>query len=128
MDFFYLAWRINPLVWALEISWIVVVLRVIARDNLIARLACFMLVAGLVMNACVTQLNGGVMPVVGMPSTFQPAGPIWTADTGAHLSLMADHASIYYFSMGDLTLHGGFAILATCWLNSLRKRCKQSGL
>jgi len=122
VDFYYLAWRLNPWVWALEISLFIVVLRVIARDNFIAKLACFMLVTGLFMNACVTELNGGVMPVVGMPAAFQPAGPIWSANSAGHLLFIADHASIFFFSIGDLILCGGFAILATCWLNSLRKR------
>ena len=85
-----------------------------------------MLVTGLLMNACVTELNGGVMPVVGMPAAFQPAGPIWTGDRGGHLLFIADHASIFYFSIGDIILCGGFAILATCWLNSLKtKRAAQ---
>src|SRR4051812_3815071 len=106
------------MVWVLEISFFIVVLRIIARDNFIARLGCLMAVAGLVMNACVTQLNGGVMPVVGMPSSFQPAGPLWVPAAGGHLLFMADHAANFYFSIGDILLRGGFAILATSWLVS----------
>jgi hypothetical protein len=79
---------------------------------------------GVVLNATVTELNGGVMPVVGMPLYFQAASPIWqVAQTSNHLLILADHSSLYFFSIGDLALIGGGAMFLLAKLN--QKLAKQ---
>jgi hypothetical protein len=72
---------------------------------------------GVVLNATVTELNGGVMPVVGMPAHFRAASPIWqAAQTSNHLLILADHGSLHFFSIGDLALIGGTAMLVLATL------------
>jgi hypothetical protein len=52
--------------------------------------------------------TGGVMPVVGMPTYFRAASPIWqAAETSNHWLFLADHASLHFFSIGDFMLIGG---------------------
>ena len=117
-DVHFLAWRAYPIVWlctALVVLWLA---RRIAQGNRVAALAKAMIVFGLGLNASITQLNGAVMPVVGMPHDFQPASAMWTAAADKHrLLLLADNVSLYYFSLGDLVLIGGGLILLTCWIS-----------
>jgi hypothetical protein len=70
---------------------------------------------GLMLNSLVTDANAGVMPVVGMPASLQPDGPMWqTATSRTQLRLLADQARLGWFSAGDLMLIvGGFLILGT---------------
>jgi hypothetical protein len=70
------------------------------------------LIIGTASNALVTLLNDGVMPVVGMPATVQAAFPIWhMAGAGNRMLILADHASLWYFSIGDLCIQAGCLIL-----------------
>jgi hypothetical protein len=67
-----------------------------------------MILLGLECNAVVTLFNYGVMPVVGM-SNIVASSPIWRGN-GRWL-LLADHASMYYFSIGDFCLMLGVITL-----------------
>jgi hypothetical protein len=63
---------------------------------------------GVILNALVTEVNGGVMPVIGVPTHFQAASPVWqAASTNHHWLLFADHTWLCFFSIGDLALLGG---------------------
>jgi hypothetical protein len=68
-----------------------------------------MVLLGLFSNAIVTLVNNGVMPVVGMANIIA-SRPIWKS-SGRWL-LLADHASMYYFSIGDFCLLLGGLTLA----------------
>lgn len=109
----HLAWTQYPAVWLCEacaILWLV--LR--AMRSPLARVGVLFMLSGLLLNAVVTDANAGVMPVVDMPSTIRPSGPMWgpaTAET--RLSFLADQARLGLFSIGDvMLLCGGFAIVA----------------
>jgi hypothetical protein len=70
------------------------------------------LIIGTASNALVTLLNNGVMPVVGMPASVQAMFPIWhMAGAGNQMLILADHASLWYFSVGDLCIQAGCLIL-----------------
>lgn len=77
------------------------------------------------LNALVTEANAGTMPVVGIPSTLHPAGPVWhVATSETRLAFLADQASLGLFSIGDLVLlSGGILIVAIC----LRRILKLKG-
>jgi hypothetical protein len=83
------------------------------------------MLSGLMLNAIVTEANAGVMPVVGMPSSLRPSGPMWGAATPkTRLSFLADQARLGLFSVGDLMLlFGGMAIVAV----GLRRTFQTSG-
>lgn len=105
------AWREHPDVAICAAFWLSVV-SALYLTKLIYRPAGLVVLLGAVCNAVVTVFNGGVMPVVGMPNTFSPAFPIWQAAHGNQgLLTLADHASLYYFSIGDFLLMIGAAIL-----------------
>jgi hypothetical protein len=71
-----------------------------------------LLIVGTASNALVTLLNDGVMPVVGMPATVQARFPIWhMAGAGNRMLLLADQASLSYFSVGDLCMQAGCLVL-----------------
>ena len=65
---------------------------------------------GTTCNALVTSLNKGVMPSVGISPTFQPAAPIWSVSGKGQWLMLADHAALYRFSIGDIFLIAGFLI------------------
>jgi len=70
------------------------------------------LILGTASNALVTLLNDGVMPVVGMPAQLQATYPIWQmAGAGNRMLILADHASLSYFSVGDLCMQAGCLVL-----------------
>jgi hypothetical protein len=70
------------------------------------------LILGTASNALVTLLNDGVMPVVGMPAKLQATYPIWQmAGAGNRMLILADHASLSYFSVGDLCIQAGCLVL-----------------
>jgi hypothetical protein len=70
------------------------------------------LILGTASNALVTLLNDGVMPVVGMPAKLQATYPIWQmAGAGNRMLILADHASLSYFSVGDLCIQVGCLVL-----------------
>ena len=48
------------------------------------------------------------MPSVGIPSTFQPASPIWSVSGKGRWLMLADQAALYRFSIGDIFLLAGF--------------------
>jgi Flp pilus assembly pilin Flp len=78
-----------------------------------------MILLGVVSNAVVTLINYGIMPVVGM-SNIVASSPIWRSN-GQWL-LLADHASMYYFSIGDFCLLFG---VLTVVVQFTRERKKQ---
>jgi len=108
----HLAWTQYPAVWLCEacaILWLV--LR--AMRSSLARVGVLLMLSGLLLNAVVTDANAGVMPVVDMPSTVRPSGPMWgPATSETRLSFLADQARLGLFSFGDLMLLcGGFSIV-----------------
>jgi Flp pilus assembly pilin Flp len=64
---------------------------------------------GLASNAIVTLWNNGVMPVVGMPRTMYAYFPIWSGN--GRMLLLADRATLDYFSPGDLLMILGVLLL-----------------
>ena len=71
-----LAWMEHPVIWLSEscaILWLV--LRVVQSPWV--RAGVLLMLCGLAMNALVTDTNAGSMPVVGMPSTVRPVGPMF---------------------------------------------------
>ena len=78
-----------------------------------AGLGVLLMLSGLTLNAVVTDANAGVMPVVGMPSTVRPSGPMWAAATSqTKLPFLSDQAGLGLFSIGDLLLiFGGVVIV-----------------
>ena len=90
------------LFWITTLAWMV---RYIVRAKVKGGL--FVLL-GITCNALVTSLNRGVMPSVGIPSTFQPAGPIWNVSGKGQWLVLADQAALYRFSIGDIFLIAGF--------------------
>lgn len=103
----WLAWRAHPGVVICAAFWLSVIW-IIHSKRLIRYSAGSIVLLGVVLNALVTEWNGGVMPVVGMPRYFRAASPIWqAAQTSNHWLLLADHASLQFFSVGDLVLMSG---------------------
>jgi uncharacterized membrane protein YkgB len=82
------------------------------------------MLCGLMLNAVVTQANAGTMPVVGVPPTVRPAGPVWhLATANTRLAFLADQAGLGLFSIGDLVLlAGGILVVAICLRRVLRAR------
>jgi len=117
-----LAWTQYPAVWLCEccaILWLV--LRSFRSPW--ARAGVLMMICGLAMNAMVTDANAGTMPVVGMPPTIRPVSPMWhAATTHTRLSMLADQASLGLFSVGDVVLlFGGALIFAICIRRTIRR-------
>jgi hypothetical protein len=94
MAFCYLFW-ITTLGWAVRY-----IVRAKVKGGLFVLL-------GITCNALVTCLNKGVMPSVGIPSTFHPAAPIWDVSGKGHWLMLADQAALYRFSIGDIFLIAG---------------------
>jgi hypothetical protein len=70
------------------------------------------LALGILSNAIAILANRRTMPVVGMPAHFRPASAIWqSANAHSRLLPLADHASISFFSIGDLFLLAGALVL-----------------
>jgi hypothetical protein len=86
------------LFWITTLAWVV---RYIVHAKAIGGL---FIVLGITSNALVTLWNAGVMPSVGVPSTFQPASPIWNVSGKGQLLALGDHAALYGFSIGDICL------------------------
>jgi hypothetical protein len=86
------------------------------------------MLSGLMLNALVTDANAGAMPVVGMPSTLRPAGPMWHAATPkTQLPFLADQAQLGLFSIGDLVMiFGGILIVAICLCRVLKNTLQQA--
>jgi len=92
------------LFWITTLAWVV---RYLIRAKVKGGL--FVLL-GITSNALVTSLNKGVMPSVGIPSTFQPAAPIWNVSGKGQWLPLADQAVLYRFSIGDIFLITGFLL------------------
>ena len=115
-----LAWMEHPVIWLSEscaILWLV--LRVVQSPWV--RAGVLLMLCGLAMNALVTDTNAGSMPVVGMPSTVRPVGPMWQGATlQTRFPLLADQARLGLFSVGDIALlFGGVLIVAICFRRRL---------
>jgi hypothetical protein len=89
-----------------------------------ARVGVLLMLCGLMLNAVVTQANAGTMPVVGVPPTVRPAGPVWhVATENTRLAFLADQAWLGLFSIGDLVLlSGGTLVVAICLRRVFRLR------
>ena len=106
----WLAWKHTA---SLSMCWLFW-LTVLAIEIRIRQIDCgvVLLILGTASNALVTLLNHGVMPVVGMPATIQAKYPIWQmAGAGNQMLILADHASLRYFSVGDLCIQAGSLFL-----------------
>lgn len=107
----------HPAIWLCEccaILWLV--LRAVRSPR--ARAGVMLVLCGLMLNGLVITANAGTMPVVGMPATLHPAGPMWEAATpDTRLAFLADQAQLGLFSIGDLVmLLGGILIIFSIWL------------
>lgn len=89
-----------------------------------ARVGVLLMLCGLMLNALVTYANAGTMPVVGVPPTVRPAGPVWhVATANTRLVFLADQAWLGLFSIGDLVLlSGGILVVAMCLRRMMRSR------
>ena len=125
-----LAWTEHPGIWLCEscaILWLVV--RAVRSPWVQAGVV--LMLCGLMLNALVTDVNAGAMPVVGMPSTLHPASPMWRAATPkTRLAFLADQVQLGLFSVGDLVmLFGGILIVVICLYRTLKiegsLKCKQ---
>lgn len=110
-----LAWAQYPSIWLCEafgILWLA--LRAVRSPWV--RAGVLLVLCGLLLNGLVTAANAGTMPVVGMPPSLQPVGPMWGAATPkTRLPFLADQARLGLFSVGDLMmLVGGIFIVAVC--------------
>jgi hypothetical protein len=119
----HLAWTQHPTIWLCEsfaILWLV--LRIVRSTW--ARVGVLQMLCGLTLNALVTQANAGTMPVVGVPPTVRPAGPVWhLATSNTRLAFLADQAWLGLFSIGDLVLlSGGILVVAICLRRLFRLR------
>jgi len=94
MAFCYLFW----------ITTLALVVRYIVRAKVKGGL---LVLLGITCNALVTSLNKGVMPSVGISSTFRPAAPIWNVSGKGQWLTLADQAALYRFSIGDMFLIAG---------------------
>jgi len=107
----WLLWKAHPGVAICSAFWLSVIW-VIRSKNLTDHPSGLVVLLGVLLNAIVTGLNDGVMPVVGMALHVRPASPIWQpAQASNHLLFLADLASLHFFSIGDLTLIGGTSML-----------------
>jgi hypothetical protein len=96
------------LFWITTLAWVV---RYIVHAKAIGGL---FILLGITSNALVTLLNEGVMPSVGIPSTFQPASPIWNVSGNGQWLALGDQAALYRFSVGDILLIVGL-LLFVMW-------------
>lgn len=78
---------------------------------------------GVTSNALVTLWNEGVMPVVGFPSTFQPASPVWNVSGNGRLLALGDQAGLHGFSIGDICLIAGLLLLVI-WRLACETPCR----
>jgi lipoprotein signal peptidase len=109
--FLSVLWKAYPDTAICALFWLSIVW-ITYSTKLVSRPAGLLILLGAVSNAVVTVFNGGVMPVVGMPNSFSPVFPVWQQAHGTHgLLLLADHASLYYFSIGDVLLIAGASML-----------------
>jgi hypothetical protein len=120
-----LAWMQHPAIWLCESCAILWLALRVFRSPLV-RTGVLLMLCGLGMNALVTDINAGSMPVVGMPPTVRPAGPMWQGATlQTRLPLLADQARLGLFSIGDIALLvGGILIVAICFRRMLGRQVR----
>jgi hypothetical protein len=92
------------LFWITTLAWGV---RYIVHSKAVGGL---FILLGITSNALVTLLNKGVMPSVGIPSTFKPASPIWNVSGKGQWLALGDQGALYGFSVGDICLLVGFLL------------------
>ena len=80
----------------------------------------FFILLGITCNALVTALNKGVMPSVGISTTFQPAAPIWNVSGKGQWLMLADQVALYRFSIGDIFLIAGVLMFLISTVGRLR--------
>jgi hypothetical protein len=80
----------------------------------------FLILLGITCNALVTALNKGVMPSVGISTTFQPAAPIWNVSGKGQWLMLADQVALYRFSIGDIFLIAGVLMFLISTVGRLR--------
>jgi hypothetical protein len=80
----------------------------------------FFILLGITCNALVTALNKGVMPSVGISTTFQPAAPIWNVSGKGRWLMLADQVALYRFSIGDIFLIAGVLMFLISTVGRLR--------
>ena len=80
----------------------------------------FFILLGITCNALVTALNNGVMPSVGISTTFQPAAPIWNVSGKGRWLMLADQVALYRFSIGDIFLIAGVLMFLISTVGRLR--------
>lgn len=122
---FWFAWRSAPGIISCAGYWIAIfsVLEIAFRSRKLAKVESSLLFLGVLSNALVTMANGGIMPAVGMPSSFIPASGIWSgSDAGSRWLLLADNARLYYFSLGDIFLYLGIILFVVRNLTKLIQR------
>ena len=107
MAFCYLFW-ITTLVW---------IIRYIVSAKVRGG---FLILLGITSNACVTLLNGGVMPAVGISPAFEPAAPIWNVSGQGQWLMLADQAALWRFSIGDIFLIAGLLMFVIPTVRHLR--------
>ncbi|MFZ1917092.1 MAG: hypothetical protein WAU58_05930 [Terriglobales bacterium] len=107
------------LFWVTTLAWAV---RCIIHTKTIGG---WVILLGITSNALVTLWNQGVMPAVGVPSTFQPASPIWNVSGKGQLLALGDQAAFHGCSIGDLCLIAGLLLIViwkvTCQLSSSKE-------
>jgi hypothetical protein len=81
---------------------------------------------GISCNALVTLWNAGVMPTVGVPSSFQPALPVWDVSGRGRWLALSDHAAFKGFSVGDLCLIAGLLSLVLLELTYASRQSKSA--
>ena len=118
----HLAWTQYPALWLCEsccILWLV--LRSI--QSRLVQGGVLLMLCGLMLNALVTEVNAGHMPVVGMSSRAHPLSSTWQAATSnTRLPFLADQRQLGMFSVGDIALlSGGILVVAICMRRILRK-------
>lgn len=85
----------------------------------------FLALLGIASNVLVISVNGGVMPVVGIPSTFLPWGKVWDISGNGRWLMLADQASLHRFSVGDIMLIAGCCICTVDVLSRMYPLVKQ---
>lgn len=118
----WLFWKAYPSLLVCTLFWLDVIW-IIHAKRLLRGLAGFIILLGVASNAAVTEANGGVMPVIGMPRNLHSASPVWCRATAHHhFLILADHAAIRFFSIGDLLLIAGASMFLLARMYRMVKR------
>jgi hypothetical protein len=112
---FWFVWRSAPGVFTCAGYWLSIfsVLEIALRSRKMSEPEAIFLFSGVLSNAVVTVGNGGIMPVIGMPSSIVPAAGIWSASgAGSHWLILADNARLWFYSVGDILLFIGIIMFS----------------